>query len=243
MTFGAVALAVVVRARLTLDPMKAVTLLLVAGVNISVGQEPKRPCQPADWPKQLPALDAVVDSASLFDLVDTSSAGDTTSIVVSILYKGDGTAAVVLVEPTGVPSPEVAFFLRSLGRGLRRISPPSPLGALRVRLRAGPARAGNIERSVYCPPKPVPTAVGPQSRRFEILPGERPRTGRINVDVQVFIDKTGTVSDVRLISGSGLREFDESIVAEERRAIYLPATIDGVPVPSWTRSNGSTMRL
>ncbi len=223
--------------------MKAVTLLLVASVNISVGQEPKRPCQPADWPTQLPSLDAVLDSAALFDLVDTSSASDTTSIVVSILYRDNGTAAVRLVEPLGVPSPDVAFFLQSMGRGLRRVSPPSPLGALRVRLRAGRGRAGTIERSVYCPPRHVPTALSPEPRRFEVMPGERPRSGRINVDLQVFIDESGTVSDVRLISGSGLREFDELIVTEERRAIYLPATIDGVPVPSWTRSNGSTMRL
>jgi len=63
------------------------------------------------------------------------------------------------------------------------------------------------------------------------------------VDVQVFIDETGNVSDVRLMASSGIRELDESIVTEQRRRRFMPATIDGVPVPSWTRSNGSTMRL
>jgi len=222
--------------------------LFIVNVSIGFGQEPKRHCRAADWPKRLPALDAVLDSAALFDLVDTSSASDTTSIVVSILYKEDGTAVVRLLEPTAAPSPLGTFLLQNVSRGLRRLPPPSPLGALRVRMRAGPGRAGTVERSVYCPPAaaPLPGAVSgiPQTMRVEVLPGDRPPTaGRVRVDVQTLIDEIGNVTDVRLLSTSGLRELDESIVAEQRRRIFLPATIDGVPVSSWTRSNGSSMRL
>jgi len=215
----------------------------VATFNFCVAQEPQRQCLPAEWPKRLPALDAVIDSAALFDLIDTSPESDTTSMVVSILYKEEGPAAVRLLEPAGAPAPGAVQFLQLVSRALRRMPPPSPMGALRVRVRAGPGRAGAVERSVYCPPKPVPTAQSPGPTRFAVMPGERPRSGRINVVVQAFIDETGTVSDVRLSSGSGLREFDEMVVADERRTIYVPATIDGAPIPSWRRSNGTTMRL
>jgi len=81
--------------------------------------------------------------------------------------------------------------------------------------------------------------------RVEFLPGDRPPPagGTLHLDVQVFIDQTGLVTDVRLHSSSGLRELDERIVNDEHRIRYLPATIDELPVPSWTRSNGATMRL
>jgi len=224
--------------------------LFIVNVSVGLGQEPKRRCRDADWPKRLPALDAVLDSAALFDLVDTSSASDTASIVVSILYKEDGTAVVRLLEPTAAPSPLGTFLVQNLGRGLRRLPPPSPLGALRVRMRAGPGRAGSVERSIYCPPAPAPgpgpgAASGfPQTMRVEVLPGDRPpASGRVRVDVQTLIDEIGNVTDVRLLSTSGLREIDESILVEQRRRVFLPATIDGVPVSSWTRSNGSSMRL
>jgi len=221
------------------------TAWFLAGVTICVGQESKRRCRAAEWPKRLPALDAVLDSAALFDLVDTSSASDTTGIVVSILYKEDGTAAVRLVEAAAAPSPLGVFLLQSLSRGLRRLPPPSPMGALRVRVRAGPARAGTVERSIFCPPVPATAAMSsaPRTIRVEVLAGERPLAGKVRPDVQVFIDETGHVSDVRLHTSTGLRELDESIVVEGRRSVFLPATIDGVPVPSWTRSNGSRMRL
>lgn len=225
--------------------MKALTLLLVAGVTVSDAQEPRRHCRDAQWPKRLPALDAVVDSAALFDLIDTSES-DTTSVVVSVLYKEDGTAAVRVVEPAGAPTPLGTFLSLMLSRGLRRITPlPSPMGALRVRLRAGPQRAGRVERSVYCPPEVDPDAPsGRQVIRVVQLPGERmPAGGRIRLDLQVFIDETGLVSDIRTNSGSGLRELDEAVVTDIRSRRYLPATIDGFPVPSWTKSSGSTMRL
>src|SRR5712671_6202511 len=129
---------------------------LVASVGIGAAQEPKRHCRLAEWPKRLPSLDAVVDSAALFDLIDTSPESDTTSMVVSIVYKEEGPAVVRLLEPAGAPTPGAVQFLQIMSRGLRRMPPPSPMGALRVRVRAGPGRAGIVERSSYCPPEFAP---------------------------------------------------------------------------------------
>ena len=112
-------------------------------------------------------------------------------------------------------------------------------------MRAGPGRAGTVERSAYCPPERAPNGTPslPATLRIEVLPGERVPSGRVRLDVQLFIDETGTVSDVRLVSSTGMRELDESFVTEQRRTVFLPATIDGIPVPSWMRSNGTSMRL
>ena len=214
--------------------------------SLCAAQEPRRHCRRAEWPKRLPALDAVVDSAALFDLIDDSPESDTTSMVVSILYREDGPAAVRLLEPAGVPSPAAVQFLQVMSRGLRRLPAPSPMGALRVRVRAGPGRTGIVERSEYCPPELPPNGGPglPASVRIEVMPGERPpTTGRIRLDIQLFIDETGTVSDVRMVSSTGFRDLDQSIVTEQRRTVFLPATLDGVPVPSWVRSNGTSMRL
>jgi TonB family protein len=226
--------------------MRIVALLLLAIVNLCAAQEPTRHCQPAQWPKRLPALDAVMDSVGLFDLIDTSAASDTASVVVSILYKENGSAAIRLVDSTVAPSPLGIFALQAMSRGLRRVPPPSPVGALRVRIRGGPARSGTVERSVYCTPEITPGTLSsvPQLIRVEVQQGDRmPRSGRVRLDIQTFIDGTGHVTEVRVISSSGMRELDESVVADQRRFTYLPATLDGVPVASWTRSNGTKMRL
>ena len=218
---------------------------LVGSVGLGAAQDPKRHCRPAEWPKRLPALDAVVDSAGLFDLIDTSPESDTASMVVSILYKEDGSAAVRLVEPAGVPSPGAIQFLQIMSRGLRRLPTPGSMGALRVRVRAGPGRAGKVERSVYCPPVPAPNGDPgvPTAMRVEVMSDERVPSGTIRVDVQVFIDETGTVTDVRMTSHTGLRDLDQAIVTDQRRRVFLPATIDGTPVPSWVRTNGTSMRM
>src|SRR5436309_14461571 len=100
--------------------MKALTLLLVASVNTSVGQEPKRPCQPADWPTQLPSLGAVLDSAALLAFVLTLSAGDAAGIEVSILYRHNGLREGRMVTRLSIRSTGLAFLQQSMGRGLRR---------------------------------------------------------------------------------------------------------------------------
>jgi len=125
----------------------------VATFNLCVAQEPKRQCRPAEWPKRLPALDAVVDSAALFDLIDTSSAADTTSILLSILYKDDLTAAIRVLEPVGRPSPEVTFFLQNMSRGLRRLPAPSSLGALRCACALDPRASGPLSAPSTAAPR------------------------------------------------------------------------------------------
>jgi TonB family protein len=61
---------------------------------------------------------------------------------------------------------------------------------------------------------------------------------RVRLDVDVFIDATGTVTNVQLRKGSGVPELDAELLTLFRQRQYLPATVDGVAVPSVDRSNG-----
>ena len=136
------------------------------------GREVERRCEQAQWPKTIPALDALVDSAALVTAIEALPRDDTTAILFSILYSQDGSASARLL---GRDSLVVRTSLSAaLTRGLRAVSPPTPFGAVRLRLLPGHAPA--VERSVYCPPAPDPAPGGPSAPRrvrVEVRPGDR----------------------------------------------------------------------
>ncbi len=47
---------------------------------------------------------------------------------------------------------------------------------------------------------------------------------------------------VKVLSSSGIRELDQSFVRSWRERSYLPALMDGLPIASWLRTNGSRMQ-
>ena len=209
------------------------------------GREVWRHCQPAAWPKKLPALDALLDSASLERDIQLS-VGDTTVVLLSLLYHDGDTPIVRVLEPAESASSVTTSVAEMVRRAARSLPKRPPIGALRVRVRNSLPGAATVERSVYCPPEPVPgEAGGFKTARVEIGPGDRsPMPGqRIRIDAKTSIDDSGHVTDVELIVSSGLRELDEAIVGDLRRVLYLPAILDGFSVPSWVRTNGARLRL
>jgi len=231
-----------------------ILLLVGAGATIdaqvvrqrdAMGREVERRCQPAEWPKKLPALDAVLDSLALSPAVDGLSESDT-SILFSILYRNGGVASVRLLQPDTLPSAVSASLLDAVRRGLRSIPTPGPFAAVRVRLQGGPQGTATLDRSVYCPPEPAPG--GPtraRIARIPIGPGDRlPRAGqRMQLDAELSIDETGRVTDVRPVFGSGVRELDEAFIRDQWARLFFPAMIDGLPIPSWVRTAGPRMQL
>lgn len=56
------------------------------------------------------------------------------------------------------------------------------------------------------------------------------------VEVEVFVQPDGRVSDARIVKSSGFEAFDRATLEEARRHWrLLPATRDGVPYPQWAR--------
>ena len=56
------------------------------------------------------------------------------------------------------------------------------------------------------------------------------------VELEVFVEPNGRVSDARILRSSGFDAFDRATLDEaKRRWRLLPATRDGVPYPQWAR--------
>jgi len=210
------------------------TSLLVSQV---AAQQPQRRCGEARNPKNLPAVSTLIDS--LGALRELAAAGvSAPELLFSLLYTDTDSfpRTSVLVAPTE----EAAVVI---SRSLRPVHPHG-MWAVRLQVTGGDAPAITIARSTYCPPMPEPTTR--QVQRFSVMaqPGDRvPPSGNVRVTTHIEISETGAVTEVRLMERSGLRELDDQIVAEWQQRRFYPATIDGVPIPSWYRGNGNTLKL
>jgi TonB family protein len=218
------------------------------------GREVERRCQPAQWPKKLPALGAVLDSTALFAALATLPEGDTTTIVLSVLYQDGKPSRVRLVQPDVATLPPATTIVEAASAALRPLAPtpPGPYAAVRVRLTGGAPKSAIVEQSVFCPPEAAPATAGRGEQRVLVTvvsPGGRVPTGAgmsgrgSRMDAEVTIDATGVVNDVRILTGSGFREVDDEFVRELRQRVYFPAMLDGVAIPGWVRTNGTRMRL
>ena len=151
----------------------------------------------------------------------------------SLLFnETDSLPAVRLLD---VVAPEA---LALLGGALR---PQKPAGvwAVRVRVRGGTTPGLTVERSVYCAPVLTPPPTGRRQIRVELRAGDRPpstQTTRILVEVRV--DETGAVQTVRLLQSTGVRDIDDEVTRMWEVRRFLPALIDGRPIPVWFRTDG-----
>ncbi|HEY3278965.1 MAG TPA: hypothetical protein VGJ83_00510 [Gemmatimonadales bacterium] len=210
------------------------------------GRDVERRCQSAAWPKKLPTPGAVMDTVALGAAFGILSAADSTSVLFSIMYPENGPAAVRWLEPDSAPKVLHDSLLAVVTRGLLPLAAPKPLGAIRLRLQGGRANTATLERAVYCPPQPTVGDDGEPVRALARLsPSDRaPPAGRqLRLEAETSLDEGGHVINVRLISGSGIREVDDALVNDLWHRLYLPALIDGTPIPSWLRTGGTRMRL
>ena len=205
------------------------------------GREIVRSCQPTAWPRKLPALSAVVDSAALWTALRAAAPADSSPILFSIIYRHKEAPIIRVLEPES-PSPFAVSLSEAVGGALRVLGPPEPR-ALRLRVRPGAAAAANIERSVYCPPQPTGEFIWRTSTRVRLERGDRLPTGRTGqLEAQWTVTELGNMANLQVIRGSGIRELDESIFAEIQQRAYRPALLDGKRVASWVRSNGRMMK-
>lgn len=206
-----------------------------------LGREIVRHCQPTAWPKKLPAVNAVVDSAALWTSLGAVAPADSSAILFSIIYRDKEAPVIRVLEPE-TPSAFAVSLSGVVGGGLRDFAPPEPPGALRLRVRAG-SPSVSIERSVYCPPVPTGGPTGPSRIRVFLGPGDQLTPGRtIRLEAQWIVTESGSVSSLQVIRGSGIRELDESLIAEMQQQAYRPALLDGLRIASWARSGGQRMK-
>ena len=205
------------------------------------GRDIVRNCHPTAWPKKLPALSAVVDSAALWTALGAAAPADSGTILFSIIYRLKEAPIIRVLEPE-TPSPFAVSLSEVVGGALRVLGPPEPR-ALRLRVRPGAAATARIERSVYCPPQPTGEFIWRTSTRVRLERGDRLPTGRTaQLEAQWTVTALGNMANLQVIRGSGIRELDESIFAGIQQRAYRPALLDGLRVASWVRSNGRMMK-
>lgn len=228
--------------------IRLLVLLVFAGTTIARAQQrdaKERHCEKAEWPKKLPAVGEVVDSALLATALAALPASDTGTFEFSILYRESLPPRVRLLQPQ-VPSSTVDAFGESITRGLKNLPNPRIAGALRLRVRAGATRETTVDRAIFCEPVQTSNDATSGSRTIRVNTNEGdvlPAGGRVRIDAELTLDETGHVTQVRVVRGSGLREFDEELVRRYYMRVYLPATLDGLAMPGWVRTSGQRMKM
>ena len=238
--------------------MSPSTTVIVLSVFVAAGPLPgqtiqrqaaesrERRCQPAQIPKDLPPVDALLDTAAFGARIgSTPSRADSSSYLFSLLFgEGEEGTTVRLLEPALNGS-----LLLEAVRATIRPQRPGPWG-LRLRVTPGTPLVLTVERSVYCPPAPD-TVSGPAD-----APVARPGLGpldwssaggkaseRTQLAAKVTLSAAGTVVQVQLTRRSGILQLDDWFVLGFQAARYLPALFDGLPIPSWYRTDGTRLRL
>lgn len=202
-----------------------------AGVPSLIAQE--RHCAAATTPKALPAPSALVDSAGVLAAVGEGIAASE-EMMFSLLFTP--TDSFPIARPVGASYARAAEVL---SRHVRP-QPPNDFWAVRVRVVAGATPALTLERAVYCPAEPTPESYIPLRGLFEIRTGDQmpSRNRRLSLVLEIAVDETGYPTTVRMIRGTGMREFDAELVRQWERRRFLPALLDGTPIPSVFRTDG-----
>jgi len=203
----------------------------------------ERRCELASEPKKLPTLSALVDSLAVADHLTRAGALDST-FTLSISYAENGVVRGVRVLEPLAPSSQITALAEAF-RASARQQTTGRLWAVRIRVSGAETRTLAVERSVYCPPQSDSRGQRELRRTVQVQAGDRPPVPgqRIRPVAEVSLSETGAIMSVKMIQGTGLRDADDNILRELERRRYLPALLDGEPLPSWLRTNGQMMRL
>jgi TonB family protein len=202
---------------------------------------PRRACQAAPEPRELPAAAMLVDSAGLVNAAADAwrHAGRPAGhVVFSLRYDPHGLNVRRQVIEHRV-SPALADSLQALAYAHRRTTPRADREwGVRLRMEPGEQPALKVERSVVCPPALRDPAEGPFSAAANRGWGDvrdsspAPTVGSAGtVWLRVTLDAAGNVIGVRVDRGAVLRGGDAHLLAAVRTLAFAPATEDGQPVP------------
>lgn len=221
---------------ITASPVRAQSLK----VRDESGRE--RTCEWAMKPKDLPSAASLLDTAAAAAVLQRLAAADSGGRVLSILLAESG--AVASVRQVEAPSGDQAL-VHGLEGAIIRQRPQATVWAVRLRVHASRGVSLAVERSVFCPATPAGASGGARTGMVQIQPGDQlPAPGqRIQTEAEVAISTEGVATQVKIRRGSGIRELDDELVRDLQAKRYLPATLDGVPLPIWWRTNGTRMRL
>jgi TonB-like protein len=217
----------------------ALALLSIGVVTCAGAQEPVRRCRDSNTPRKLPAAGALLDSARAVAELDTLPL-PSDGLVLSLLYDEEDSL------PQARPLTTDSATARAARIVARAALPQRPNGiwAVRVQMSGGSGPALKIQRSTYCPP--VLAGVPARNRRVvvDLRDSDRrvPSGTLIKVIAEAEILEDGSVGEVRIVRSSEMVSLDEEIVRDIRLRRFLPALLDGIPVPGWYRTDGRNLQ-
>ena len=209
-------------------------------VRDATGRE--RRCQPAIAPKPLPSLAALVDTAAFLSRVAAAAPTDSAAVSLGLVFAESAILPTVrYLEPPGAPP----AWLASIATAIRPQPAAATIWAVRLRIATG-AKLITVERSVYCPPERADEGVSTIRVETSVVSGSDPLprvAQKIRLEAEVTLSESGSVTGVQLLHRSGNAQLDESFLTLLQQSRYLPAMIDGLPIPSWIRTTGARLRL
>ncbi|MGH7520161.1 MAG: energy transducer TonB [Gemmatimonadales bacterium] len=217
----------------------ALALLSIGVVTCADAQEPVRRCRDSNNPRKLPALGALLDSARAVGELDALPL-PANGLVISLLYDEEDSLPDARPLATDSATARAARIIADAARPQR----PNGVWAVRLRMEGGSVVGLAVQRSTYCPP--VLTGVPARNRRVVVDlrdSDRRPPTGTlVKFIAEAEILEDGSVGEVRVVRSSEMKSLDEEIVRDIRLRRYLPALLDGFPVPGWYRTDGHNLQ-
>jgi hypothetical protein len=213
-----------------------VAVLTLSIVSFARSQE--RRCRETITPRKLPPASRLLDSARAVGEL-TALKIPANGLLFSLIYNEED--SLPDTHPLEAAAPDAALVL---AQSLRPLKPTSYWG-VRVRVLGGDAPRLLVERSMYCPPMPAGVQARPDRVVVETGPGDKQLSAGtiVRIIAEAKISEAGEVGQIVVLRSSGVRELDDHILRDLRIRRFLPALVDGFPVPSWYRTDGLTMKL
>ena len=212
--------------------------VLVLFLTPTLGAQHQQKCRVAERPNKLPPVSSLLDSAEAAAAF-ASRPLPATGVLFSVVSIMDSVQVVRLMEPAVVDS-----FPQALAVFRRTVEPQRAEEAWVVRVRVRPGGAMAVERAQYCPPEMISTAQ--DILRFDVHAEDRPPTNGghpVRVTVQATLSEIGDVMRTDILRSSGIEDLDREIAQSFARQKFLPALLDSIPVISWIRTDGKTLKL
>lgn len=193
-----------------------------------------RKCAPAEFPKALPPVEAILNVATLSQaLAADPIARPTGDVTFSMRFLGNGQPE--WVRPIGVSSPSEYVRLQAHVAAHTRPQPAAkePWN-VRLQVTGGDSVRYAVGRSHFCPVEQIRVANrGAMNTGLSMASADDMRSLRSGGQnhVTVEVSSTGEILDVRLARSSGNRLQDDIVLQGAREARYKPAIVDGIFVP------------
>jgi hypothetical protein len=211
----------------------ALSVFLIPAIASAQEDGQVRECKPVSDIKKLPAVSALLDSASLIANLPAPDAAAAKELFVSVTT---GSAPKAFVMDSVAAKTEsgrilVEKVLASLKPNARNLLP-----SFRLQVLLGETPRVSVLPSLLCPPKGKSP---PRRASFSVISPSGPGASQVarprDVEPRIKIGVNGEVLQVDLGAGTGYPDGDRSLREALQGQQYEPALLDGRPVQVWLR--------